>query len=303
MKFSVWPSPSRPTDEVLDLARTADTNGWFGFWFADHYMANSGNESIKTGDVHEVWSILPAVAAVTESIRVGPLVSPTSVHHPAVLANRATTLDHVSHGRFVLGLGAGWQVNEHQAYGIALEEPKVRVDRFEEAIQIVRSLLDEDRTTFEGTHYTITDAPSDPSPVQEKLPIVVGTSGPRMCRITARHAQEWNTWGSPDIAAQKLDVFTNACARVDVDVASKHTAVQSMFMLTDDQAKIDEALAGPMGENTIAGSDEVIIDAIGRYAELGFDEVIVPDFSLGETVEERREAYERFTANVIPQFS
>lgn len=303
MKFSVWPSPSRPTDEVLDLARTADASGWFGFWYADHYMANSGNEAIKTGDVHEVWSILPAVAAVTESIRVGPLVSPTSVHHPAILANRATTLDHVSHGRFVLGLGAGWQINEHQAYGIALEEPKVRVDRFEEAIQIVRSLLDEDRTTFEGTHYTITDAPSDPSPLQAKLPIVVGTSGPRMCRITAQHAQEWNTWGSPGIAEQKLGVFTNACARVDVDVASKHTAVQSMFMLTEDQAKIDEAMAGPMGENTIAGSDEVIIDAIGRYAELGFDEVIVPDFSLGDTAEERTDAYARFTTNVMPQFS
>ena len=89
MRFSVWPDPGRPTDEVLDLARFADDLGWYGFWFADHYMPNTGSEEIKPGDVHEVWSVLPAVAAVTEKVRIGPLVSPTSVHHPAILANRA----------------------------------------------------------------------------------------------------------------------------------------------------------------------------------------------------------------------
>ncbi|MFT7476388.1 MAG: alkanesulfonate monooxygenase SsuD, partial [Verrucomicrobiales bacterium] len=228
MKFSVWPSPSRSTDEVLKLARTADASGWFGFWFADHYMPNTGDDTIEAGDVHEIWSILPAVAATTESIRIGSLVSPTSVHHPAVLANRATTLDHVSHGRMVLGLGAGWQINEHRAYGIELEPPKERVDRFEESIQVIRSLLDEDRTTFAGTYYSIDDAPSDPSPVQAKLPILVGTSGPRMCRITANHAQEWNAWGPPNVAAQKVEVFSAACERVDVDMAGKHMSVQAL---------------------------------------------------------------------------
>ena len=303
MEFSVWPSPSRPIDEVFTLARNADASGWFGFWFADHYMPNTGDESVKAGDVHEVWSVLPAVAALTKSIRIGSLVSPTSVHHPAVLANRSTTLDHVSDGRMVLGLGAGWQINEHRAYGIELEAPKQRVDRFEESIQVIRSLLDEDRTTFDGTYYSLDDAPSDPSPVQTTLPILVGTSGPRMCRITARHAQEWNSWGPPDVAAEKLEVFATACERVGVDVASKHKSVQSMFTLTDDQSRIDEALAGPMGNNTIVGSDGFIADAIGQYVELGFDEVIVPDFALGESTTERAEAYEQFMTNIIPQIS
>jgi alkanesulfonate monooxygenase SsuD/methylene tetrahydromethanopterin reductase-like flavin-dependent oxidoreductase (luciferase family) len=301
MKFSVWPSAERSTDEILDRARTADAQGYYGFWFADHYMPNTGSETIEPGDVHEVFSILPAVAMVTDSVRIGTLVSPTSVHHPAVLANRATTLDHVSRGRMVLGLGAGWQINEHKAYGIELEAPKVRVDRFEEAIQIIRSLLDEDRTTFEGTHYTITDAPSDPSPVQAKLPIVVGTSGPRMCRITARHAQEWNTWGAPEVAAAKHAVFAAACDKVGVDIASKHTSVQPLFVFTDDQGSIDEALAGPMANNTVAGSTEQVVDAIGKYTELGFDEVIVPDVSLGGTVEARNEAYEYFISDIAPR--
>ena len=300
MLFSVWPAPKRPTDEVLDLARHADSLGYFGFWFADHYMPDSGNEAAETGPVHEVFGVLPAVAAVTKTIRVGPLVSPTSVHHPAVLANRAVTIDHVSNGRMVLGLGAGWQQNEHDAYGITLEEPKIRVDRFEEAIQIVRSLLDEDRTTFHGTHYTISNAPSDPSPVQSQLPIVVGTSGPRMCRITARFAQEWNTWGAPETAERKLAVFTAACERVDVDHAEKHKSVQALLVLGDDEEALEKARTGPMAENTIAGSDEFLIDSINRYGELGFDEVIIPDFTLGHTPEERGDAYARFMAEIAP---
>ncbi len=299
VKFSVWPAPSRSVGEVLDLARWADTRGWFGFWFADHYMPNTGDESFSEGDVHEVWSILPAVAAVTSTIRVGPLVSPTSVHHPAVLANRAVTLDHVSDGRMVLGLGAGWQVNEHRAYGIELEPPKVRVDRFEEAIQIIRSLLDDDRTTFDGTHYTITDAPSDPSPIQDVLPIVVGTKGPRMCRITATHAQEWNTWGEPTIAAERRAIFTTACERVGVDPSTKHQSVQAMITLTSDQAVIEEIDGGPRAEMSLAGSPEKVIDAIGQWGAAGFDEVIVPDFSFGETAAERAENFARFDEEIV----
>ena len=203
MRFSLWPAPGRPVDEILDLARFADENGWYSFWFADHYMGNSGSKDLVPGDVHECWSILPAIAAVTSDIRIGPLVAPTSVHHPALLANRAATIDHVSNGRMVLGMGAGWQINEHHAYGIDLEAPGPRVSRFEESIQIVRSLLDNERTDFAGDFYAFIDAPCDPKPIQDKLPILVGTGGPRMCRITARHAQEWNTWGAPEMAAER----------------------------------------------------------------------------------------------------
>ncbi len=164
----------------------ADAEGWHCFWYADHYMPNTGGEDVLPGDVHECWAMLPAIAAVTERLRLGSLVAPTSVHHPAVLANRAATIDRISNGRIVLGIGAGWQINEHQAYGIELEEPAVRVSRFEEAIQIMRSLLNEDRTDFHGDFYDITDAPANPKPVQSPLPILVGTGSPRMLRITAR---------------------------------------------------------------------------------------------------------------------
>ena len=297
MKFSIWPSPARPVQEVLDLARMGDTGGWHCFWYADHYMENTGDESFKPGPVHECWTILPAIAAVTERIRLGPLVSPTSVHHPALLANRAATLDQLSNGRFVLGLGAGWQINEHQAYGIELEAPGKRVSRFEESIQIIESLLANDRTDFHGDFYDFTDAPCDPKPVQSPLPITVGTGSPRMLKITARHATDWNTWGAPTLAADRHAAFVAACDSVDVNVDSKHTSVQAMFFLDGD---VDKIAASPMADRSIVGSNEQIIDALGQYAATGFDEVIVPDFTLGTTAEARMDAYARFRDDIIP---
>lgn len=303
MKFSVWPNPSRSPQDVLDLAQMADDDGWHCFWYADHYMNNTGDESFKPGPVHEAWSILPAVAAATSRIRLGPLVAPTSVHHPALLANRAATIDQLSGGRFVLGLGAGWQINEHTAYGIDLEAPGTRVSRFEESIQVVRSLLDNDTTTFDGDFYRFTNAPCEPRPVQEKLPILVGTGSPRMLRITCRHAQEWNTWGAPTLAAHRRMDFDAACNAVGTDPDSIQTSVQALVMMTEDQAAIDAAMAGPMGDRMIAGSDEHIVDQLGRYADDGFDEFILFDGTLGATHEERLDSYRRFDADIAAELN
>jgi alkanesulfonate monooxygenase SsuD/methylene tetrahydromethanopterin reductase-like flavin-dependent oxidoreductase (luciferase family) len=301
MKFSVWPNIAHSPADVLELARWADGTGWHGLWVADHYMPNTGSEEIRPGPVHECWGMLPAIAAVTERIRIGSLVSPTSVHHPAVLANRAATIDHLSQGRMVLGLGAGWQINEHLAYGIELEAPKRRVDRFEEAIQIVRSLLSEERTTFHGEMYTILDAPADPKPIQRPLPILVGTGGDRMLGITARHADEWNTWGTPEPAAERHGAFVTACERAGVDPASKTTSVQVLLFLTDDEDAKRQALSGPFGDRAIAGSADELVEQLARYRSTGFDEFIVPDFNLGRTLDERRDAYDRIRTDVISQ--
>src|SRR5690349_10043596 len=177
-------------------------------------MPNSDDAVPQPGDMHEVFGLLPAVAAVTRRVRVGTLVSPTSIHHPALLANRAPTIDHVSGGRLVLGLGAGWQLNEHAAYGFDLT---ARVSRFEEAIQVVRQLLAVERTTFHGRFYEVLDAPCDPKPVQRPLPILVGAKGPRMLRITARHAEEWNAWADADTAGPLRQRLIDACEDVGRD--------------------------------------------------------------------------------------
>jgi probable F420-dependent oxidoreductase len=303
VQFSVWPNPGRPIAEVLDLARLADEDGWHGFWFADHYMPSSGSEEPLPGDVQECWAVLPAVAAVTSRIRLGPLVSPTSVHHPALLAKRAATIDRLSGGRMVLGLGAGWQINEHRAYGIELAAPGPRVSRFEEAIRIVRSLLDEERTTFQGEYYEITDAPCEPKPVQSPLPVLVGTASPRMLRITARHAQEWNTWGTPELAGRGYAALRAACDDVGRDPATFHTSCQALVILTDDADAAERARGGHMGSRTIAGSAGALVDVLGQYAETGFDELIVPDFTMGDDAAARHDHLRELKATVLDQLT
>jgi probable F420-dependent oxidoreductase len=303
MKFSMWPNPERTPAEVLDLARLADELGWYGMWYADHYMPNTGSESIRPGDVHECWAMLPAIAAVTERIRMGSLVAPTSEHHPAVLANRAATIDRISNGRMVLGIGAGWQINEHVAYGIELERPGARVSRFDEAIQIMRSLLTDERTSFHGEYYDITDAPADPKPVQSPLPILVGTGSPRMLRITARHADEWNTWGAPEMAGGALERLHTACDQVGRDPSTLWKSTQALVFITDDADFAANVKNGDMGERSILGSPAQLVEEIGRYVELGFDELIVPDFTLGGTPSERADRYREFDESVASQFA
>src|SRR3954447_16479642 len=152
VKVSLWPNLRHPPSEVLALAEQADRSGFHGVWLADHYMPDMGTTETASGDMHEVWGVLPAVAAVTKRVRVGTLVSPTTMHHPALLAKRAATIDHLSAGRMVLGIGAGWQINEHAAYGVDLDR---RVSRFAEAIEVIRDLLTKERTTFDGRFFSL----------------------------------------------------------------------------------------------------------------------------------------------------
>jgi probable F420-dependent oxidoreductase len=289
VKFSLWPRNNRPPADLLEEARTADANGWYGVWLADHYMPDTGDMTPARGDTYECWALLPAVAAVTERIRIGTLVSPTSVHHPALLAKRAATIDQLSAGRMVLGLGAGWQINEHHAYGIDLEPPGKRVSRFGEAIGIVQSMLAEDSTTFHGEFYDITAAPCDPKPVQSPLPVLVGTRGPRMLGIAARHASEWNTWTAPDLADRRVGML-EACEKAGRDPQTMWTSVNALLDLDGRM---------PPGRPAIAGPAQQLVDQLGRYADLGFDEFILPDWNLGTSKAERAENLARITAEVL----
>jgi probable F420-dependent oxidoreductase len=293
VKFSLWPINSRAPLDLLEEVRAAEDAGWYGVWLADHYMPNTGDTTPARGDVYECWGLLPALAAVTDRVRIGTLVSPTSVHHPALLAKRAATIDRLSAGRMVLGLGAGWQINEHHAYGIELEPPGKRVSRFEEAIQIVRSMLSEESTTFHGACYDITDAPCDPRPVQSPLPLLVGTRSPRMLRITARYASEWNTWGTPEQAGDHRAALVETCDKVGRDPATMRTSVNAMVDL--------DGSTPPPGRAALVGSAQQLIDQFGQYAELGFDEFILPDWNLGPDKSERADKLARLKTEIMDQ--
>ncbi|QAY63678.1 LLM class flavin-dependent oxidoreductase [Xylanimonas allomyrinae] len=289
MKLSLWPSSAEPVADILAEARAADADGWHGVWLADHYMPNTGDLSRDDGPMHEVWGLLPAVAAVTSRVRVGTLVSPTTIHHPALLAKRAATVDHVSGGRFVLGMGAGWQRNEHDAYGFELPGPRTLVDRFDEALRATRSLLDEKRTTFRGQFFDIDDAPAEPKPLQERLPILVGAKGPRMLRLTARHAQEWNTWGLPESAARVRAALLAAAEQVG--------RTDPLWTTTNWMLDVDGAT--PTAGRVATGSVAELQDLAGRYVEAGFDEFILPTWNLGATTAERQDRAARIKADVF----
>lgn len=302
MKFSIWPSFQRPWTETLALAQHAEATGWHGFWYADHYMVDTPDGAPNGDPAFECWSMLAAIGAAVPRLQLGSLVSPSTVHHPAVLAHKATTIDHVSNGRVVLGIGAGWQVNEHRAYGIELFDAKARVDRFEEFLVIIRGLLRDERTTLDGKHFRFTDAPCEPKPVQSPLPIMIGSKGPRMMRLAAKYCDAWNAWGTPETCEANLAGLARACEREGRDIASIRKSTQALFFLVDEESTAAKLRERAPKDRSVIGSTAQIVDTIGKYRDQGFEEIIVPDFTLGNTAQERLDNYDRFRNEITSAF-
>lgn len=293
MRLSVWPAHSRPYDEVLAVAQGAEEQGWDGLWFADHFLAHHPRDEKVDGPVLECFSALAALAAATERLRLGSLVAGNLYRHPAVLANVAATIDVISGGRFVLGLGAGWQQNEHDAYGIDLVPPGPRIDRLEEAAEVITSLLRADRTDFAGEHYRLDDAPLDPKPLGP-LPLLIGGGGEqRTLRVAARFADEWNAWCTPEALAHKGEVLARHCAEVGRDPAAVERSTQAFLLMGSDPGLLRQAESAFAGRPTLLGSEGAVADQVAAYRDAGADELIVPDWNLGPP-EQALDALSRF---------
>jgi probable F420-dependent oxidoreductase len=218
VEISVCLDSGRPWAEVAHLCHHAERRGLHTVWFSDHFMPHDHADRSIAGPVLECWTSLSALAAVTETVRLGTLVLGAGYRHPAVLANMAASLDQVSNGRLTLGVGAGWQVNEHGAYGIALPAPGPRLRLFEEYVSVLRSMLSNELTSYHGTFFQLTDARCQPAPVQARLPILVGGGGEqRTLRIAARLADQWHVWGPSDRFAAKSQVLNARCAEIGRD--------------------------------------------------------------------------------------
>jgi len=280
MRFSVWPNVSQPWSDVLAVVRHAEATGWDGVYVADHFMGSGGEFGPDLTPNLESTAVLAGLATATERVRLGSLVFGNTYRHPAVLAKWAATVDHLSGGRLLLGIGAGWQENEHEQYGIELPAPKARLDRFEEACQVIRGLLTQERTDLTGDHYRLTNACAEPKPVQERLPILIGGKGDRMMGIVARHADEWNMWGLPDAIAERTAVLERRCEAIDRDPATIARSAQALVFLTDDEKAAADFVAATGGRAAIAGPPERFAEVCAAWREVGLDEVIVPDFTL-----------------------
>src|SRR6202046_1732479 len=281
MRFSIWPSPTRSWDEIHEITAHCEQTGWDGVYFADHFMPNGPGPEPLDGNTLECWSIIAALAASVPRLRLAPLVTSVTYRHPAVLAKIAAAVDQVSHGRLTLGIGAGWQENEHAAYGLALGTIRERMDRFEEAVQIVHSMLSQGRTTFAGQYFQVQDAPNQPPPVQDRLPLLIGGGGERRTlRIAARYADHWNTWSTPEVLAHKVSVLRAHCEDAGRAPAEIHVSTQALLHLSTGKDGASGKREPQPGPPVIAGTPSEVADIVGRYREAGADELIVPDFTL-----------------------
>ena len=247
--------------DFLEVWRVADDMDVFeSAWTMDHFYPLT--PPIE-GPHLESWAVLAAMAQATKRLRLGCMVNGMHYRHPAITANAAATIDHISGGRFNLGLGAGWYEVESKAYGIELGSLRERFDRFDEGLEVIVSLLGNELTTFKGRYYHLTDARCEPKPVQAKLPIVVGGSGPRRTlRAAARWADHWDSFGA-DPAAWKRnnEILLGHCAAIGRDPATIRRSLHLMWPADADPVGLAER-AAEFGE---AGIDLVIFSMRGPY--------------------------------------
>jgi alkanesulfonate monooxygenase SsuD/methylene tetrahydromethanopterin reductase-like flavin-dependent oxidoreductase (luciferase family) len=244
--------------ESLAMARAAEEVGFESIWLGDHLLYDEPERA-----PWEAWTLLSALAAATSTVRLGPLVACAGFHPPAVLAKMASTIDEVSGGRFVLGLGSGWNRREFDAFGIPYDK---RVSRFEEAFAIISGLLRGERVTLDGTYHRADDAVLLPTPARQ-TPIMIGSNGRRMLSIALPHAQAWNTWwddyhNEPAGLAKLIEeigipktVTRSACMLVQLDGLPVERRPEGMDAVP--QARFAEHIR-ELGE---AGADEVIVVA------------------------------------------
>lgn len=204
----------------------AEDSGWDSAWTFDHFWSLRPTHD---GDTLEGWTLLAALAVETSRLKMGTLVTGITHRIPAVLFKQAVTVDHISNGRLILGVGAAWEEEEHVAHGIPFPPPKVRVDMFEEAMEINRLLETQDVTTFEGEQFSVVDLPFEPKPVNGHIPVMMGTSGKRMLKSVARYADYWDSGRSPASVPQLAQQVAENCAEIGRDPAEIRRAISAYF--------------------------------------------------------------------------
>ena len=259
--------------EYVSMARLAEDVGFDTLWLGDHLLYRWPGREPR--GPWEAWTMLAAIAASTSRIRLGPLVASTAFHAPAMLAKLAATVDEVSGGRLVLGLGAGWNETEFAAFGFPFDH---RIDRFEEAFTIIRTLLREGAIDFDGRYYQARDCELLPRPARPGgPPILIGSSGPRMLRITMPHADAWNAWyadtgNTPDGLRPYLERVDDACRAAERDPAEVERTVAVHVRLPGGLGRVMGSAKG-RGIVPLSGEPATIAAELRAYAALGVAEV------------------------------
>ena len=283
MKFGaqLWSQASDwPT--IRDAALAAEAGGWDGLWTWDHLLAIQGPWEQP---IFEGWLTLAAWATLTRQVTVGLMVGANTFRKPGLTAKLATTLDHVSGGRAILGIGGAWFEREHDAFDIDFgTSVGERLDRLDESVALLRRLLDGERVTYEGRFYRMHDAVCEPRPVQDHLPILVGGSGPqKTLRTVARSADAWNTSGTVEETRTRVATLQERCAEVGRDPATVEMTVSFPMIIRDRREDAERAFDGLLVHNGLTemtgvpillGPPSAIAEAIQPYREMGFEHVL-----------------------------
>jgi alkanesulfonate monooxygenase SsuD/methylene tetrahydromethanopterin reductase-like flavin-dependent oxidoreductase (luciferase family) len=265
-----WPS-------LRDAITAADAAGFDSLWFDDHLLADEG---IPSAPKLEGWTVASAAAALTTRATIGHLVVANTFRSPGLLAKMAATLDHVSGGRAVLGIGAGWFEEEHRAFGLDFGgSAGDRIDRMGEAVGLVRRLLDGEVVTHDGRFYHLADANCAPLPIQRPLPLLIGGSGPRKTLpLVARHADLWNAFGTPEVIRANGALLAAACAAIGRDPAAVEWTVTLNVVVRDDRASAEAAFDAILAHSSprqherdldAAGSPGEVATLLRSYADAG----------------------------------
>ena len=274
--------PADTFDRILELATAAEASGWASVWVMDHFwqLPPLGG---PTHPILEGWTLLGALAARTERVHLGTLVTGVTYRNPALVAKMATTLDVISRGRSICGIGAAWYDVEHVGLGFDFPRDGVRLDMLEEALQICRAMFTEETPTFTGEHYRIQDAHNLPRPLRGDIPILVGGGGEkRTLRLVAQYADACNVHGDPDMIRHKMAVIDRHCADVGRDPSEVRRTWGGTLFLTEtaeEAAGIEGLLRPAAGDeydhNFIVGDEAVVVDKVAALIDAGIDDLIV----------------------------
>src|SRR5437867_10106720 len=293
-------------DDLLAAWKEAEALGFDSAWVFDHFIPIFGNQD---GPCLEGWTMLAALAAETHRLRIGVMVTGNTYRNPALLAKMATTVDQVSHGRLVLGIGAGWFDRDHTAYGFAFGSPRERARKLAEALQVITKLWSEDHPSFAGKYYRLEKAPFAPDNVQKPHPpIVIGGQGKRwIVPLVARYGDGWNAVSgvTADGIRERRRIIEDECRRIGRSACPSYVSVLLPLV-----AITDIPLAGPVvrlgaravvkkevAQSLLAGSPAAIQRRIREYADAGATEVILslrPPFDRG--------LLQRFAKDIMPAF-
>ena len=260
--------------DILAMATTAEAIGMDAVWVSDHL--GFGDPDGEWHGAWESWTLLSALAASTSRVRLGTYVTAAPLRNPALLAKMAETLDEVSGGRVVLGLGAGWDEPEYRAFGVPFDR---RFDRFEDALRIITSLLRTGRADYDGSYAQARRARLEPrGPRPSGLPVMVGATGPRMLRLAAELADEWNAgMRSPEELRPLVAAVDEACAAVGREPATLTRSAEVLVRTVADEAADPAAGAGARRpeERELRGTPQAIAGSLCRYADLGMSHLQV----------------------------